>query len=98
MNSGGKTPTGAGPAPSSNDEYAFYQNLLGVWPLEGVTPESVAPFSDRLEGYMLKAAREASSITNPLFNPLNVSQTSGMARIMSRKFIVSVVGLVRWRK
>ncbi|MBW2466690.1 MAG: malto-oligosyltrehalose synthase [Deltaproteobacteria bacterium] len=64
MNQHWKTRTSGGPAPSVNDEYAFYQNLLGVWPLDGITSETIESFSIRLENYMLKAAREAKNHTS----------------------------------
>lgn len=47
-------------APSANDEYLFYQTLLGAWPDEDEPGgESWAQFTERLQTYMLKAAREA---------------------------------------
>jgi len=50
--------------PDRNDEYLFYQLLLGAWPAEltGVTepnPEGVRAFCERLEGAMVKSMREA---------------------------------------
>jgi (1->4)-alpha-D-glucan 1-alpha-D-glucosylmutase len=44
---------------SGNDEYHFYQALIGIWPGE-VTPDLV----ERLKAYMLKAAREAKQRTS----------------------------------
>ncbi|WP_404385775.1 malto-oligosyltrehalose synthase [Caenispirillum salinarum] len=57
-------------APAPNDEYLFYQVLVGVWtpglviPEDGVTEGSAEAkelddLRERLEGYMLKALREA---------------------------------------
>ena len=48
------------PVPSRNDEYLFYQTLVGSWPLAG-DPEAfdMAGYASRIEAYMLKAAREA---------------------------------------
>ena len=50
--------------PERNDEYLFYQLLLGAWPAElaGVDPlepDAVAAFADRIEGAMIKSVREA---------------------------------------
>jgi (1->4)-alpha-D-glucan 1-alpha-D-glucosylmutase len=50
--------------PERNDEYAFYQLLLGAWPPELSTGEPPDPaetdaFRMRLEGAMVKAMREA---------------------------------------
>jgi len=64
MNRGGKTAVGRDWAPSNNDEYALYQNLLGVWPLEAMTGEEKAAFCERFTAYMLKAAREAKVHTS----------------------------------
>ncbi|HZF75394.1 MAG TPA: malto-oligosyltrehalose synthase [Acetobacteraceae bacterium] len=49
--------------PDRNDEYLFYQLLLGAWPPEltgtGLPPaEAVAPFVERLQGAMTKSLRE----------------------------------------
>lgn len=52
-------------APSSNDEYLFYQTLLGVWPFNfSPSPENMENLCARLEAYMQKAAREAKSYTS----------------------------------
>ena len=54
------------PAPDRNDEYRFYQALLGIWPhAADRTPEDLVP---RLQAYMTKAVKEAkrhSSWINP---------------------------------
>jgi (1->4)-alpha-D-glucan 1-alpha-D-glucosylmutase len=48
--------------PSRNDEYLFYQALLGVWPRGKNTsdPELLS----RMQAYMLKASREAKESTS----------------------------------
>jgi (1->4)-alpha-D-glucan 1-alpha-D-glucosylmutase len=51
-------------APSANDEYHFYQTLLGSWPLEELDVAAAAAYRERLEGYMIKAVREAKVRTN----------------------------------
>jgi len=50
--------------PDRNDEYAFYQHLLGAWPMElstGTVPEAAGldAFRLRIESVMVKAMREA---------------------------------------
>ncbi len=45
--------------PSRDDEYLFYQSLIGVWP--GASPTDLR---ERLQAYMLKAAREAKLRTS----------------------------------
>ena len=53
-------------APDRNDEYLFYQTLLGVWP-PGADPATVGRdklLLKRLHTYMLKAVREAKVHTS----------------------------------
>jgi (1->4)-alpha-D-glucan 1-alpha-D-glucosylmutase len=50
--------------PDANDEYYFYQTLLGAWPAElcdaqELDERSLAAFAARLRGAMTKAVREA---------------------------------------
>jgi (1->4)-alpha-D-glucan 1-alpha-D-glucosylmutase len=55
-------------APSENDEYAFYQNLLGAWPLTPLNEETRGEFMERIKIMLLKISREAklhTSWTNP---------------------------------
>jgi (1->4)-alpha-D-glucan 1-alpha-D-glucosylmutase len=53
------------PAPDRNDEYRFYQVLVGAWPPDA-DPHVDAPreFIERLQAYMLKSAREAKTHTS----------------------------------
>jgi (1->4)-alpha-D-glucan 1-alpha-D-glucosylmutase len=53
-----------GTPPDVNDEYYFYQSLLGAWPPElcdapALDEGVLAAFKERLHGAMLKAVREA---------------------------------------
>jgi (1->4)-alpha-D-glucan 1-alpha-D-glucosylmutase len=52
------------PAPSRNDEYLFYQSLLGIWPLERPDKQALAGLIERLQLYMEKATREAKVHTS----------------------------------
>lgn len=55
------------PAPDRNDEYLFYQALLGAWPAEpaGARHETApAELIERLRQYMLKAVKEAKVHTS----------------------------------
>lgn len=52
------------PAPSRNDEYLFYQTLIGVWPLEPPDEPALRQLIERLQGYMEKASREAKVHTS----------------------------------
>ncbi len=51
-------------APSWNDEYLFYQSLLGVWPLHPPTGENRLQLVDRLLQFMQKAIHEAKQRTS----------------------------------
>lgn len=51
-------------APSRNDEYLFYQTVLGTWPLHDMDENGLADFRERIEAYMLKAAKEAKAQTS----------------------------------
>ncbi|HEY8157321.1 MAG TPA: malto-oligosyltrehalose synthase [Methylobacter sp.] len=51
-----------------NDEYLFYQVLIGTWPLTTLTDAESVDYQERIESYMIKAVREAkqhSSWLNP---------------------------------
>ncbi len=52
------------PAPSRNDEYLFYQSLLGIWPPGPVDDQEHARLVERLQAYMEKATREAKQRTS----------------------------------
>jgi (1->4)-alpha-D-glucan 1-alpha-D-glucosylmutase len=50
--------------PDRNDEYLFYQLLLGAWPadltgIENPDPEKLRSYAERVEGAMVKSMREA---------------------------------------
>ena len=50
--------------PDRNDEYLFYQLLLGAWPAEltgvdSLDPKKLRSFTERMEGVMVKSMREA---------------------------------------
>jgi (1->4)-alpha-D-glucan 1-alpha-D-glucosylmutase len=52
------------PAPSLNDEYLLYQTLVGSLPLEDLDGDALNAYRERMEAYMIKAAREAKSRTS----------------------------------
>lgn len=64
LNRAKKTKLDGIPAPSPNDEYLFYQALLGAWPAGEPDGEGLASLRERMKGYMLKAAREAKTATS----------------------------------
>ena len=50
--------------PNRNDEYLFYQTLVGVWPLEALGDDAYKEFSERIQRYMQKAVHEAKAHTS----------------------------------
>ncbi|MFO0890493.1 MAG: malto-oligosyltrehalose synthase [Isosphaeraceae bacterium] len=55
-------------APSRNEEYFLYQNLLGAWPVGELDDQALESFRERFRGFMAKAVHEAkvnSSWLNP---------------------------------
>ncbi len=52
------------PAPSRNDEYLFYQSLVGIWPLTPPDGKNFRELAVRMSAYMEKAAREAKVHTS----------------------------------
>jgi (1->4)-alpha-D-glucan 1-alpha-D-glucosylmutase len=55
------------PAPTANDEYLLYQTLVGVWPTHADTvkaPEGDPVLTERVQGFILKALREAKELTS----------------------------------
>jgi (1->4)-alpha-D-glucan 1-alpha-D-glucosylmutase len=51
------------PIPSLNEEYLFYQTLVGTWPVPR-DDDSMSRYCERLEAYMVKALREAKVNTS----------------------------------
>jgi (1->4)-alpha-D-glucan 1-alpha-D-glucosylmutase len=54
-------------APDANDRVMLLQALLGAWPVElldDTTPDAAEAFRERIEGYLLKALREAKRHTS----------------------------------
>ena len=52
------------PAPRPEDEYLFYQNLLGIWPEVPLDDGTRGRLTERLQNYMEKATREAKQNTS----------------------------------
>jgi (1->4)-alpha-D-glucan 1-alpha-D-glucosylmutase len=50
-------------APAANDEYLFYQTLIGVWPA-GNSDSVLKELRERVGAYMVKAMREAKAHTS----------------------------------
>ena len=47
--------------PSPNEEVLLYQSMLGIWPVEPHDADKRTDLCDRLQKFMLKAAREAKT-------------------------------------
>jgi (1->4)-alpha-D-glucan 1-alpha-D-glucosylmutase len=52
------------PAPSPNDEYLLYETLVGSWPLEELDDAGANSYRQRIEAYVIKAARESKARTS----------------------------------
>ncbi len=52
------------PAPDRNDEYRFYQVLIGIWPPDQAEPVAPPEIVARLRDYMIKAIKEAKLHTS----------------------------------
>jgi (1->4)-alpha-D-glucan 1-alpha-D-glucosylmutase len=52
------------PAPDAQTEYLLFQTLVGMWPLGKVDPSLRAELRERVEQYVVKAAREAKARTS----------------------------------
>jgi (1->4)-alpha-D-glucan 1-alpha-D-glucosylmutase len=50
--------------PTKNDEYAFYQNLIGSWPSTSLAGKERREYISRITDYMLKAIRESKEHTS----------------------------------
>jgi (1->4)-alpha-D-glucan 1-alpha-D-glucosylmutase len=67
LNASNRAELGAEWAPDRNDEYRFYQALIGIWPAgqhRSRTAMLEPALVERLQAYMLKAAKEAKVHTS----------------------------------
>jgi (1->4)-alpha-D-glucan 1-alpha-D-glucosylmutase len=64
LNAAAKTEIGGELAPDPNDEYLFYQSLLGIWPSDSMTAEEFGEIRERAAAYMQKAIKEAKVHTS----------------------------------
>ena len=70
------------PAPSKNDEYGFYQNLLGAWPGDFLDDQSRGNFVERMRENLLKTSRESKVITS--WTNSNPEYEQGLIRFVER--------------
>jgi (1->4)-alpha-D-glucan 1-alpha-D-glucosylmutase len=52
------------PVPDRNEEYLFYQTLLGTWPPTPMNADEYTAFKQRIQDYMRKATKEAKVNTS----------------------------------
>ena len=50
--------------PDPNEEYLFYQTLLGTWPMSGLDSIQYERYVERIRDYLLKASKEAKVKTS----------------------------------
>src|SRR5262249_54042242 len=64
LNAGKSSSLNGRSVPERNDEYLFYQTLVGAWLPEAGRASGSSPFVERIVAYMLKALREAKAHTS----------------------------------
>jgi (1->4)-alpha-D-glucan 1-alpha-D-glucosylmutase len=85
INAPHRTAVDRGPAPDANDEYLFYQTLLGAWPAETadrpIPSEAPPELVARFQAQMQKAIKEAKTHTS-WFNR-NTAYEDAVSRFVS---------------
>ena len=66
---------------SKNDEYGFYQNLLGAWPTVPLDEQTRVVFIDRMQENMLKTSRESKLHTS--WTNQNVDYEKGLNQFVA---------------
>jgi (1->4)-alpha-D-glucan 1-alpha-D-glucosylmutase len=84
LNARNKTQWNEQTVPDANDEYLFYQILLGAWTPEAETAGGLEAFRQRISNYMLKAIREAKAHTS-------WTEPNGAYEEATRQFVESVL-------
>ena len=64
MNERARVKLDEGSVPDGNEEYLFYQTLVGAWPFMGIGPAEHRQLVRRVQDYMHKAAKEAKLHTS----------------------------------
>jgi (1->4)-alpha-D-glucan 1-alpha-D-glucosylmutase len=70
------------PAPDRNDEYRFYQGVVGTWPAGSGTEGASADYIDRIKGFMIKSVKEAKLHTSWI-TP-NIDYENAVVRFVER--------------
>ncbi len=64
LNAGARRDAEGVTVPDANEEYLFYQTLIGAWPFAMHGGDAETAFRDRITGYMRKALKEAKLHTS----------------------------------
>jgi (1->4)-alpha-D-glucan 1-alpha-D-glucosylmutase len=64
MNASLRVELDGAPVPDGNEEYLFYQTLVGAWPPVRMTPDEHAHFVRRIQDYIEKSSKEAKLHTS----------------------------------
>jgi (1->4)-alpha-D-glucan 1-alpha-D-glucosylmutase len=64
LNRAKKTVVDGQPAPHPNDEYFFYQTLLGAWPSDDSSSQQLQSLRERIVACVLKSIKEAKTHTS----------------------------------
>jgi (1->4)-alpha-D-glucan 1-alpha-D-glucosylmutase len=100
LNRGKKTLFDEVEFPSRNDEYLFYQVMLGIWPAGESKPTDL--LRERLKNYMLKVAREAKEFTSWANQNVEYEKAllffveATLDPITNQEFITDFLALQRW--
>ena len=89
INAGNRTKLDTEPAPDRNDEYRFYQILVGTWPAEAFRAQAIekipppdSVYVRRVRDYMIKAIKEAKLRTSWIND--NQAYDDAVARFVER--------------
>jgi len=99
------TDVGGTPAPDRNDEWMFYQALVGAWPaerLDAPVPDTAGgELVERMHRFMRKAIKEAKRHTSWLYENLEYERAvdtfvqQSLSGATARRFLSSFVPFVR---
>ena len=82
LNHGKRGLVGDGAIPSLNEEYLFYQTLIGTWPVPNDDASVEPAYRDRIEAFMIKALREAK-VNTSWANP-DAAYEAGVVEFINR--------------
>jgi (1->4)-alpha-D-glucan 1-alpha-D-glucosylmutase len=105
INASARTTVEGEHAPDRNDEYLYYQTLIGTWPAESpdapVPPRADDDYVERMQAYMRKALKESKSHTSwvnenqPYERAVSAFVDTTLRGAAARAFLASFVPLQR---